>query len=98
MSTLCFRKLASAEFEAGYAIVCEATKWLWMQNLPAWLAPRDVYQQRHTLGENYGLLIDDELRAVVTLTAYYPRDWDEYLPPTGFIWLATLIPAAAAFH
>jgi GNAT superfamily N-acetyltransferase len=93
MSTLCFRKLASAEFEVGYAIVSEATEWLWMQNLPAWLVPRDLYQRRHTLGENYGLLIDNELRAVVTLTAYHPRDWDEYLPATGFIWLATLAAA-----
>src|SRR5262245_25724699 len=90
MNTLCFRRLASAEFEVGYAIVREAAEWLLTRGLPAWLVPHDLYQRRHALGENYGLLVDGELRVVVTLTTYYPEDWAEYLPPTDFVWLATL--------
>lgn len=90
MNTLCFRRLTFVELEAGYAIVREATEWLLTQNLPAWLVPHDVYRRRHALGENYGLLVDNQLRVVVTLTTYHPEDWAAYLPTTNFVWLATL--------
>jgi GNAT superfamily N-acetyltransferase len=90
METIRFRRLVPAEFDAAYTIVREAAIWLRERDLPTWLVPDDIYQQRHMRGENYGLFMGDELRAVVTLTRYRPRSWAEYLPETEFIWLATL--------
>jgi len=90
MTTLTFRRLAAAELDAAYAIVRDVAQWLQERDLPTWLVPLDIYQQRHQQGENYGLLIDDLLCAVVTLTRYRPTSWAEYLPDTNFIWLATL--------
>jgi ribosomal protein S18 acetylase RimI-like enzyme len=90
MQTIMFRKLVPAEFEAAYMIVREVALWLQQRDLPTWLVPHDIYQRRHLHGENYGLFVDNELRAVVTLATYRPGSWAEYLPETEFIWLATL--------
>ncbi|HJZ49180.1 MAG TPA: GNAT family N-acetyltransferase [Roseiflexaceae bacterium] len=90
MKTITFRRLAPTELEAAYAIVREVARWLQHSDLPAWLVPLDIYEQRQHQGENYGLLVDDLLCAVVTLTCYRPTSWAEYLPDTNFIWLATL--------
>jgi GNAT superfamily N-acetyltransferase len=90
MKTITFHRLVPTEFEAAYMIVREAAMWLRERDLPTWLVPQDIYRQRHLRGENYGLFLSNELRAVVTLTTYRPGSWAEYLPETEFMWLATL--------
>jgi GNAT superfamily N-acetyltransferase len=90
MKIITFRRLAAAELETAYAIGREVAVWLRERDLPTWLVPLDIYQQRQERGENYGLLLDNLLCAVVTLTRYRPTSWAEYLPNTSFIWLATL--------
>ena len=87
---LAFRRLAANEFELAYAIVSEAAAWLHGRHLPAWLVPPAIYHHRHMRGENYGLLIDNEVCAVVSLTTYRPEAWRDYMPETGFVWLASL--------
>lgn len=90
MQTMTLRGLVAADFEAAYMIVREAAMWLRERDLPTWLVPQDIYRQRHLRGENYGLFMGNDLRAVVTLTTYRPGSWAQYLPETEFIWLATL--------
>jgi GNAT superfamily N-acetyltransferase len=91
MSDILFRRLNAEEFAPTYAIVQEAARWLCQRGLPNWLVPPEVYQQRHTRGENYGVFFTETLRAVVTLTRQQPVSWAEYIPKEeDFIWLGTL--------
>lgn len=92
MTSVLFRRLEPEELDAAYAIIVEVTEWLLDKGVRQWLAPLplDVYRQRHERGQNYGLLIDDELAAVVSLLTDRPIYWDEYLPETAFAWLSTL--------
>jgi GNAT superfamily N-acetyltransferase len=89
-----FRLLTRAESAAAYNIVKQAVNRLLIRHLPAWLVPYQTYAQRQANGENYGVFLDQQLGAVVTLSAsYHPQDWAEYVPETDVIWLGTLCVA-----
>lgn len=90
-----FRRLRDAEFESAYAILSEVTQWLANKGIRQWHAtlPRDLYEARHARGENYGLLVDGEMAAVVSLLEERPDYWAEHLPESNFKWLATLAAA-----
>lgn len=95
MPNYSFRRLRSAEFENAYAIVSEVTAWLADRGIRQWHAPlpRPLYEQRHAQGENYGLFVDGELAAVVSLLTERPEYWAEALPESNLRWLATLASA-----
>jgi GNAT superfamily N-acetyltransferase len=88
-----FRRLLSEEFAAAYAIITQATLRLSRQGYRYWLMPEDVYRKRQAAGENYGLLMGGEIAVVVSLARYRPDFWQEHLPKTPFIWLASLASA-----
>lgn len=92
MSLFQFRALEADEIDAGMAIITEVTDWLLSKGVRQWLQPlpRDLYAQRHARGENFGLFVDGELAAVVSLIDERPVYWKEWLPTTPFRWLATL--------
>ena len=60
------------------------TEWLLSKGIRQWLQPfpLEIYRERQEQGENYGLFVDDELAAVVSLIDYRPDYWEEYLPET----------------
>jgi GNAT superfamily N-acetyltransferase len=89
-----FRRLTHAELATAYMIVTQAVKRLLMKQLPAWLVPYNLYTQRHGNGENYGVFLEQQLGAVVTLSpSYCPQAWAAYVPETEFVWLGTLCVA-----
>ena len=88
-----FKQLSADEFNEAYALVKEAFEWLRSKQLPHWLVPYQSYYTRHANGENYGLFIDNVLRAVVTLTDAYPNLWRSSIKHQDFVWLATLASA-----
>ncbi len=92
MPTYLFRRLHDQELDEGYAIIVEVTNWLLSRGIRQWLQPfpPEMYHERQERGENYGLLVDDELAAVVSLIDYRPEYWSEHLPKTRYKWLATL--------
>ena len=92
MPSYIFRRLHDDEVDAALAIITEVTDWLATKGVRQWSEPlpRDVYEQRQEHGENYGLLVDQELAAVVSLIEFRPDYWSEYLPKTPFKWMATL--------
>jgi predicted N-acetyltransferase YhbS len=87
-----FRRLAPAEIDSAYSIVCGATNWLLGNGIQQWLKPypAHLYSKRHENGQNYGLLVGDELAVVVSLIASKPVEWCEVLPESDVMWLATL--------
>lgn len=92
MPNYSFRRLRSTDFERAYEIVTEVTAWLKSKGIRQWHAPlpREYYEKRHDRGENYGLFVDGELAAVVSLLAERPDYWADVLPEGNFRWLATL--------
>ncbi len=95
MTRYSFRRLKADEFESAYAILAEVTAWLLSKGVRQWLQtfPREMYAERHTRGENYGLFVHGELAAVVSLLDERPDYWDAELPEGGIRWLATLAAA-----
>jgi ribosomal protein S18 acetylase RimI-like enzyme len=96
MSELVFRRLLPEEFEPAYDVVCQATDWLLAKGIRMWLRPIpvEVYRKRHEAGQNYGLLAGGEVAVVVSLLPYRPACWQEYLPDSGYVWLAALASGA----
>ncbi|MBI1256286.1 MAG: GNAT family N-acetyltransferase [Chloroflexi bacterium] len=92
MPSYVFRRLHDNEADAGLAIISEVTEWLASKGVRQWAAPlpREIYIERQEHDENYGLLLDGELAAVVSLMEFRPDYWEEYLPKTPYRWLATL--------
>ena len=92
MPTYIFRRLHDDEVDAGLAIITEVTEWLASKGVRQWVAPlpREIYIQRQEQGENYGLLVDGELAAVVSLMDFRPDYWSDYLPKAPYKWMATL--------
>jgi hypothetical protein len=89
-----FRILTLEETAAAYNIVKQSVARLLINQLPAWLMPYNIYEQGQAKGENYGLFLEQQLGAVITLsTSHHPQGWTEYLPETDFIWLGTLCVA-----
>lgn len=90
-----FRRLSATEFDAAYDILTEVAEWLLKKGVRQWAAPlpREVYEQRHTQGENYGLFVDRELAAVVSLLSERPEYWRNEMPESNFKWLSTLASA-----
>lgn len=95
VENLVFRQLQSVELVSGYTIICQATDWLLNKGIQQWLQPLPLqtYEQRQAQGQNYGLFINDTLGVVVSLFDYKPTYWQQYLPDTEFMWLATLVTA-----
>ena len=95
MTSFTFRRLKVEELSAAYEIIWEVTEWLLSKGVRQWLTPipLDIYHQRQVDGDNYGLFVDDELGAVVSLLDERPDYWSVYLPDTPFKWLATLASA-----
>jgi hypothetical protein len=95
--TYSFRRLITTdEFEAAYSIIFEVTEWLLSKGIQQWTLPfpRDLYLQRHELGENYGLYHRDQLAGVVSLTPnQIPSVWEENVVDDDFTWLGTLATA-----
>src|SRR5262245_9501610 len=75
-----FRRSRLDEFDSAYTIVCEAVAWLQQKGYEHWLIPSDIYRERQRTGENYGLFVNGELAAVMTLCLYEPGGWDDVLP------------------
>jgi ribosomal protein S18 acetylase RimI-like enzyme len=90
-----FKQLSPDDFNEAYALVKDAFEWLQLKHLPNWLVPYQSYYKRQANGENYGLFVDTVLRAVVTLTNYYPTIWRQSIKHQDFMWLATLASARA---
>ena len=64
------------------AIIVEVTEWLLSKGMRQWLRRSRAKSTRsgRNSGENYGLLVDGELAAVVSLIDFRPDYWAEYLP------------------
>ncbi len=92
MTAYAFRPLEISELDDAYAIIEEVTRWLLRKRVRQWLEPLpyELYRERQQRGDNFGLLIDGKLAAVVSLLDDRPAYWDDYLPETGFKWLTTL--------
>ncbi len=93
MPTYGFRRLHEDDFDSAYAILVEVTEWLLSKGVRQWMQPisRELYAQRQTDGENYGLFINDTLAAVVSLLNLRPDYWADELPDgDSFMWMATL--------
>src|SRR5579862_9713856 len=93
MPTYAFRRLNEDDFESAYAILVEVTEWLLNKGVRQWMQPipEEMYAQRQTDGENYGLFIDDKLASVVSLIDLRPDYWADYLPDDhSYKWMATL--------
>ncbi len=95
MHNFAFRQLKPDELDAAYAIVTEVTEWLLQRGIRQWLQPLplEIYAARQNKGENYGLMVDDQLAAVISLMDFRPEYWAEYLPKKPFKWVATLASA-----
>ena len=95
MPTYLFRRLQDEELDTAYGIIVEVTDWLLNQGVRQWLQPirYEAYAARQQNGENYGLFVDDELAAVVSLMDARPEYWSEELPTTPYKWMATLASA-----
>ena len=88
-----FKQLSPDDFDQAYALVKEAFEWLRFMHYPNWLVPYESYSKRQAHGKNYGLFVDNVLRAVVTLTNHYPTIWRQSIKHQDFLWLATLAGA-----
>lgn len=90
-----FRRLRVTEFDAAYDILTEVAEWLLKKGVRQWAAPlpREIYEQRQTQGTNYGLFVDGELAAVVSLLSERPGYWANDMPESNFKWLSTLASA-----
>lgn len=90
-----FRRLILAESVAAYTIVQQSVTRLRKRQLPAWLPPYPLYEQRQRNGENYGMFLEQQLGAVVTLSpSYHPQAWTAYVSETDdVVWLGTLCVA-----
>ena len=95
MPSYLFRRLQEKELDAGYGIIVEVTDWLLSQGVRQWLQPLpyETYVTRQRSSENYGLFMDNELAAVVSLMNARPDYWASSLPKTDFKWMATLASA-----
>ncbi len=94
MNSIKFRVLTQSDLVVAYNIVIQSVTRLIRKQLPAWLVPYALYENRHVCRENYGLFLNQQLVVVVTLSAsYHPPDWTEYLPETDSIWLSSLCVA-----
>src|SRR5664279_4064553 len=95
MTSYRFRRLESSDLDAALAILVEVTQWLQTKGVRQWIQPipREIYEKRVAQGENYGLFVDKELAAVVSLMNYRPEYWSEQLPEAGYRWMATLASA-----
>lgn len=92
MTDYTFRQLNIDELDAAYSILEEVTNWLLARGVRQWMQPLpfETYRQRQRQGENFGLFVDGDLAAVVSLLDDRPAYWDAYLPETPFKWLATI--------
>lgn len=74
-----FRQLDPSEEAAGYQIIGETVDWLRGKGIKLWEKPlpREVYAKRQKRGENFGLFVDGELAAIVSLVNGVPEYWAE---------------------
>ena len=94
-----FRRLVDDKWAAGYRVICDSVAWQDAKGIRLWERPlpREIYARRQTRGENYWLLVDGALAAVVSLISEIPDYWAEHVTMPRATWLCTLA-TAADFH
>lgn len=87
-----FRRLAADELDLGYTCLLDTCAWLERKRIRQWLKPlpRETYARRHARGENFGLFLDRNLLAIVSLIPAIPDYWHDLVPKASATWLATL--------
>ena len=89
-----FRRLDDSEVDAACAILAAASEWLLARGIRQWVGtyPRELYQQLQDRGENFGLIEDGRLVAIVTLTSV-PPEWEDELRGREARWISKLAVA-----
>ena len=89
-----FRLLNVSEAKQAYVVLCETVEWLREKNIRLWEnpLPPEVYFARQNRDENFGLLADGELAAIVSLTDV-PSYWADCVSKADARWLCTLATA-----
>jgi ribosomal protein S18 acetylase RimI-like enzyme len=88
--------LTMYEADVAYAILIESAAWLNSRDLPAWLMPRPLFDQRIAQRCLYGASVEENLVGVMSLTdTYHPEPWADLLPNEHFFWLSTVHVARA---
>lgn len=92
---LSFRRLHDSEVDAACAILAAASQWLLARGIRQWVTPypRELYQQAQDRAENFALIGDDRLVAIVTLSAAAPPEWREELSGRSVWWISKLAVA-----
>jgi hypothetical protein len=91
-NNITFGKLDDRYFEAAYALICVRTVWLHSKGIKMWTEPipLETYKTKQRNGDNYALVCDGELKAVLSLIKGYYKEWEEELGPGQALWLSTL--------
>ena len=89
-----FRRLYDSEVDAACAILAAASEWLLARGIRQWVGtyPRELYQDLQDRGENFGLIEDRRLVAIVTLTGV-PPEWEDELRGHDARWISKLAVA-----
>jgi GNAT superfamily N-acetyltransferase len=92
---LTFRRLDDSEVDAACAILTAAAEWLLARGIRQWTEPYPphLYQQYQDRGENYGLIRDGRLVAIVTMTHAVAPEWIEELAGKDVWWISKLAVA-----
>jgi hypothetical protein len=91
-ANLTFRQLEPHEVDAGYAVLLDVFGWMQHQGIRQWSRPlpREIYDQRHARGENFGLFAGGGIDCIVSLVRGIPEHWHAEVPRHDAMWLATL--------
>jgi GNAT superfamily N-acetyltransferase len=89
------RRLRPEEFDAAHSILVSAADWLISRAIRQWTTayPKDAYQACQEKGWNYGLICNNELAVVMTLSCELPAEWADCLGATPVWWLSKIATA-----
>ena len=95
MAKMEFRRITPCEAERAYNIICETVDWLRSKSIKQWTEPipRDVFERRQQKGENFGLVVDGSLVAVLSLIQDSLAYWSKETGAKTTRWLCTLATA-----
>ena len=94
-----FRPLADEEEALGYQVLLNNRAWQREKGIFLWDKPfpRNVYSERQQRRENFGLFVDGQLAAMVSLVRGVPSYWSASVDDPKAMWLCTLA-VADGFH
>jgi GNAT superfamily N-acetyltransferase len=86
-------RLKDQDINKAYDIICWRFNYLQSKGIEQYIQPYppfDVYKVRQIKGQNFGLYINGNLSALVTLVHSFPEEWSEIKPDNKYLWISSL--------